>query len=54
MANKKVTFIGFNLPSELHKFVQNRMKETYKSQTEYFKDLVIKDKNEKEIQKKVD
>ena len=51
MANNKIVFIGFNLPAELHKFVKGQMKKTYKSQTQYFKDLVLKDKLDKEEQK---
>jgi hypothetical protein len=51
MSNKKVSFIGFNLPSELYKFVQSQLKETYKNQTEYFRDLVISDKKTKEVEK---
>lgn len=51
MANKKFSFIGFNLPNELYKYVQSQLKETYKSQTEYFKDLVLRDRKTKEAEK---
>jgi len=51
MPTKKVAYIGFNLPADLYKFVQGQLKETYKSQTEYFKDLVIRDKKAKDSEK---
>jgi hypothetical protein len=50
MINKKFMYVGFNLPSDLYKHVQSQLKQTYKTQTEYFKELVVKDKQNTEKQ----
>jgi len=40
-------FVGFNLPTELYSFLEKELKRTYKTKTEYFRDMLLREREKK-------
>jgi hypothetical protein len=51
LVKSQTVHVGFNLPKELNDFVEEQMKVTFKDKTEYFKDLILKEMQNKGISK---